>query len=286
MTPEATIPVEGVIQIVAAGSDVWTLSPGRLDRIDPTTNTVTGSVSTGPTTELYNDLTSGLDAVWASNNDAGLLYRVDPVGLSVVAAIPVGYAPKGVRVTPEGVWVADTRGGAVLRVDPATNEVADSVPVSRAGLSGPNWLESGLGSIWVSIPNNGTATRFDPVSLEVQATIEAPPGFTPCGGFAIEPEVVWFTSCGGERLLAQIDPVSNTFVTTIDLGGVGGGPAVIDGSVWLTVDQGTPESGRLVRINPATNTIDRVLTPGDDVRWWRRHRCRGGVRLGRRRIPR
>ena len=262
VAPEATIPVEGVQQVVSAGPDLWALAPGRLDRIDTTTNTVTGSVAIGSTTDLYNGLAWGLDALWATNSDAKLLYRVDPAALTLVAEIEAGFAPKGVLATPEGVWVADVHGGTVLRVDPATNKVADTVEVGPIGASGPNWLGDGLGSIWVSIPNNGTVTRFDPSALQIQAAIATPKGFTPCGDFAIEPEVVWLTSCSAAKLMARIDPVSNTSETTLDLGGYGGDPAVINGAPWLTVDQGTPESGTLVRINSATNAIDRALSPG------------------------
>jgi streptogramin lyase len=167
-------------------------------------------VTLGSTTDLYNGLASGLDALWATNSDAQLLYRVDPGTLKLVAEIEAGFAPKGVLATPEGVWVADVHGGTVLRVDAATNEVADTVEVGPAGPSGPNWLADGLGSIWVDIPNNGTVTRFDPSTLQIQAAIAPPQGFTPCGGFAIEPEAVWLTSCVAGKLMARIDTQSRT----------------------------------------------------------------------------
>ena len=45
------------------------------------------------------------------------------------------------------------------------------------------------------------------------------------------------------------------------MGGHGYNPALINGFVWISVDSGDAESGRLVRIEPTTNTIDRVLVP-------------------------
>jgi len=69
------------------------------------------------------------------------------------------------------------------------------------------------------------------------------------------------TSCSGGDLIARIDAPSNSSVATIDVEGNGYTPAVINGSVWVSVDGGTPQSGKLVRIDAATNTIDRVLVP-------------------------
>ena len=86
-----------------------------------------------------------------------------PGHLNVAATIPVGLAPKGVLATGRRVWVADTHDGKVYRIDPKTNKIVATITVGPTGTSGPNWLASGLGSIWVDIPNNQTVVRIDAV---------------------------------------------------------------------------------------------------------------------------
>jgi streptogramin lyase len=64
------------------------------------------------------------------------------------------------------------------------------------------------------------------------------------------------------RRIARIDPGSNTVVTTVGMGGYGYNPTLINDAPWVSVDTGAADAGMLVRIDPATNTIDRVLVPG------------------------
>ncbi len=168
--------------------------------------------------------------------------------------------PKGVLATADAVWVADLRGGAVLRVDPATDTVIETVTVGPEGSSGPNWLGSGLGSIWVDIPNNGTVVRVSPVTNTIQATIEVPTNLTACGGFAVDTDAVWVSSCSAGTVVIRIDPTTNTVVSTTELGGYAS-VTLINGAPWVSVDLGSADSGYLGRIDPATNLVDRVVVP-------------------------
>jgi streptogramin lyase len=49
-------------------------------------------------------------------------------------------------------------------------------------------------------------------------------------------------------------------VAAIELGGFGE-PMLINGRPWISVDTGSADGGFLGRIDPATNSIDRVLVP-------------------------
>ena len=113
-------------------------------------------LSKGPptSTTLYRDL----NGVWATRRSPGSVYRIDPVTRSIAAEVETDLA-KGVLVSDGAVWVAHTHDGTVSRIDPATNTVAETVTVGPSGNSGPNWLASGLGSIWVNIPNAATVGR-------------------------------------------------------------------------------------------------------------------------------
>ncbi|MBI2780592.1 MAG: hypothetical protein HYX55_02195 [Chloroflexi bacterium] len=257
---EATFPFPDLNGFVLDGAVAWGLTRGRIDRIDLATFKVTGSVPLGGAADLYNDLALNDAGLWATDWDTATLYRVDPATLTVVAKIPAGLAPKGILATADGVWVADTHDGKVLRIDQATNTVAATITVGPTGSSGPNWLASGLGSIWVDIPNNGTVVRIDPVTDAIQATIQTPGQFTACGGFAIQPDAVWVSGCDASAALGRLDPKTNTAVIAVPIPGHGG-PSLIGDYPWVSVDTGDATSGLLVRINPATNAIDRVLRP-------------------------
>jgi hypothetical protein len=150
----------------------------------------------------------------------------------------------------------------VLRIDPATNRIVATVAVGPSGNSGPNWLASGLGSIWVDIPNNKTVVRIDAITNAIQATIPIPPVVTPCGGFAVTPTTVWNFSCDGPQGMARIDPETNTLVTALKLDEQGYNPAVIDGVPWVSIYTGEGNPGRLGRISSATNAVDLELAPG------------------------
>jgi streptogramin lyase len=261
VTPEAVIPVQNPNTIVRLGSVIWILGKGELDRIDPATNTVTASVTLGGGADLYNDLAANADGLWATDWDNATLYRVDPVALEVVAPIRAGLAPKGILANADGVWVADTHDGKVLQIDPVTNTIADTITVGPTGNSGPNWLASGLGSIWVNIPNNSTVVRFSPVTNAIQATIRIPTTVTPCGGFEFQATAVWVTQCGGGSAVAIVDPVTNTVTRTEEHVASGAIPTRVNGGLWVSLDTGDAETGMLVRLDRATNTIDRVLKP-------------------------
>jgi hypothetical protein len=262
VSPEATIPLLSPIRVVADGMAIWVLAPGRVDKIDTQTNTIVGSVAIGETTDAYNGLAAGSAALWATDSTAGVVDRVDPATLKLVAKIPAGSAPKGVVATPGEVWVADEHGGSVLPVDPATDGAGTPIMVGPTGTSGPQWLGNGLGSLWVGIPNKGTIARVDAGAGQVVATITAPEGTEPCGGIAVGTAAVWITSCSHGSLLTRIDPATNLVSVTVDLGGNGYNPTLINDAPWISVDVGSGDAGFLARVSPATNTIDHVLVPG------------------------
>jgi len=263
VSPQAVIPVQRANAIVSLDSSIWILGAGELDRIDPGVSAVTAAVPLGGAADLYNDLGANAAGLWATDWDTARLYRVDPTALKVTAVIPAGLAPKGILASSAGVWVADTHDGKVLRFDPATNTIVDRIVVGPTGNSGPNWLASGLGSIWVNIPNDSSVVRIDPISKAIQARIQIPPSVVPCGGFEFETTVVWVTTCGGGSAMAGIDPATNEVVGIRNLGAFEGSPTLINGRHWFSMDTGDASSGSLVRIDEATNSIDRVLVPGD-----------------------
>jgi hypothetical protein len=261
VVPQNQIAVEQVQDIVASGEAIWALAPGRLHRIDSGTNTVADSVTIGSISDLYNGIAVNAAGVWVTNSTTAELDRIDPVTRKIVR-IPAGLSPKGVLASADRVWVADVHGGSVLPVDESANQVGTAIIVGPTGKSGPNWLASGLGTLWVDVPNNNTIVRFDGSTGAIEATISAPVGTTPCGGIAVGLAAAWIPSCSSATTTIRVDPTTNAPVAVVEVGGYAFNPTLIGDAPWLSVDRGSADLGLLVRINPATNSIDRVLSPG------------------------
>jgi YVTN family beta-propeller protein len=264
VTPEAVVAVTKPIAMAAFGEELWILTEtGGLARIDTGTNSAIAPIQLGGEFDLYNGLAANADGIWATHWTPGIVYHLDPV-TGTVTEIETPLA-KGVLATAEGVWVAHTHDGTVSRIDPATNRIAATINVGPTGNSGPNWLASGFDSIWVGIPNASSVVRIDPVTDVVQTEIPIPSQATPCGGFAIGDDAVWIPSCDGSNWLTRIDPATNTVTALLDMGGRGFGPSIVNGAPWISVDRGG-DPASIVRIDPATNQFDRVLSPGDAFR--------------------
>jgi streptogramin lyase len=263
VAPEATITVRQPIFMGTDGTVPWLITEaGEIVRIDPATNSIGDSSQIGPPGDPYQGLAADADAVWVTDWITRKIFRVDPGTLEVAETITAGAGAKGVIVTEQGVWIADTRGGAVLRIDPATNEVAASVNVGPTGAAGPNWLAAGAESVWVDVPNNNTVARIDPLTDTVKATIDAPEGFVPCGGIAAGTEAAWVTGCADQKRLIVIDAATNTVRATIPLDGFAYYPTMIDGAPWVSLNRERADNGQIVRIDPDTDSIDRVVVPG------------------------
>lgn len=254
----AEIAVSAPITIASDGTSIWIFTAsGDLVRIDPLTNTVAATVQMRRPTNAFQSLAGNETGLWVTDFTAREVLRFDPVTLASVTAINPGAAPKGVLVKDGAVWIANLRGGSVARIDPATNKVVATVAVGPTGTSGPNWLAEGLGSIWVGIPNAGIVSRISETTNKVEATIPVTSPASPCGGMATGTSAVWITSCDGGNLVTQIDPVTNTVAGTIDLGAPSYTIAMIADRPWTS-----PEGGQILRIDPVSHAVDRVVTPG------------------------
>jgi YVTN family beta-propeller protein len=265
ITPEATIAAPKVGWLAFDGAMLWVFTgSGAAARLDPATNAI-GALTTVDATHQDGGFAVNNQGLWLNDFDSSLVYRVDPSSLKVVAKIPVGPNPEGLAVDPKNgaIWVANHRGGTVARIDPATNTVVATIRVGNTGPSGPHQVGLGLGSVWVGVPNTSSVYRIDPTTNAVQATIAIPPGASPCSGFAFGDQAVWMPSCQDSTTLVRIDPVGNKVVATIELGGYGDDPILIDGVPWLVVESTSGGPARLVGIDPKTNTIDRVVSVRD-----------------------
>lgn len=262
VTPEATIAVENPLFMATDGTVPWLINQaGEVVRIDPAANKIGASKRIGPSGDPYQGIAADANAVWVTDWTAGHRFRVDPGTLEATTTTTAS-AFKGVIVAEPGVWLADTRGGAVVQIDPVSNLIGASVDVGPTGAAGPNWLAAGLGSVWVDIPNNSTVARIDLATDAVQATIDVPSGFIPCGGIAVGADAAWVTACAEQKQLIVIDAATNTVRATVQLDGFGYYPTMIEGAPWVALNREQADNGQIVRVNPQTDRVDRVLVPG------------------------
>jgi DNA-binding beta-propeller fold protein YncE len=258
VSPIATIPVTGAMALATDGSSVWLFTnDGKLVRIDPATNKIGATVTLPSTTDAYQSLAGDPAGLWVTEWDMSKVLRFDPLTLRATASIDVSYAPKGVLVTTAAIWVANTHGGSVARIDPKTNKIVETIVVGPTGNSGPNWLGRGFGSIWTGVPNMGKVFRINEATNAIEASIYVTGPASPCGGLAATSTAIWITSCDGANFVTQIDPATNTVVGTIDLRGKGYTFAVVADRPWLS-----PTDGQIVRLDPVSHAVDRVVAPG------------------------
>lgn len=177
---------------------VTSRSQGTLQRIDPRTNVVTGSLYLGSTpagvafdgaylwVSLYSaDVVVKVDAatftsvkpvnvgngpdqvmfdgsrIWVANNLGNTLTRINPATDTVLSTVPVGAEPLGMSFDGSTVWVANSAGTTVSRVTASSGAVLSSVTVGNY----PQSIAFDGQFIWVAILGNSSVTRVNPLDL-------------------------------------------------------------------------------------------------------------------------
>jgi virginiamycin B lyase len=236
---------------IAAGS-AWVAVDGGVRRVDATTGVPDGLIVVPGVICLGFDI--GFDSLWAGSCDRHLLARIDPStgGLDTpFIDLPVaGLQEEGsIGVGDSGVWLVSS-GHELLHLDPVTNAVDGRWPLPAGAAA----VRAGLGSVWVTISDTGGLLKIDPADPRTSRAIAV-------GGgprfLAIGEDSVWVMN-QADGTVSRID-ASGTVVATIDVSDVpirGGDIAVGGGSVWVRTEQDL-----VVRIDPATNAIDRRYGP-------------------------
>jgi ABC-type branched-subunit amino acid transport system substrate-binding protein/streptogramin lyase/predicted Ser/Thr protein kinase len=142
-----------VVEIAAGPTGtVWGLAFSRnpaVVRVDPRTNAVTARIEI-PTPELT-DIAVGAGAVWASDPEAGVVWRIDPGPPVRQRTVPVAKGVDPLAYGAGSVWAVNSLAGTLSRIDPATNLVSQTVRLEGT----PRDVAVGAGSVWIS--NAGAA---------------------------------------------------------------------------------------------------------------------------------
>ena len=139
--------------LAAIGGALWVTdhTAGKLVRIDPKTNRVTGSVKL-PGADW---VTESAGSLWVSE-ETDVVARVDPATLKVLARVPVQRNPLGSAVVRGQLWVPCIDAGVVVVIDPRSGKI---VRTFAAG-PGPIVALPVGGHIWVSHSTGNAVWRF------------------------------------------------------------------------------------------------------------------------------
>lgn len=261
--------------LASDGTAVWvTRGGGFVDRIDPSTNTVTAS--TKVSNEVCQGLGYGDGSVWSCSGFD--LARIDPVTVAVVATIPVdkfkdqGHLP----VAAGRVWViTGTDAATLVGVSTTTNTPEVSIPLAARCLD----ATAAHDAVWLACLS-GEVLRIDPIAATVAARVGKLPLAASVEGNADAVFVHY------EPGIAKIDPTTNTVTTRVK---VAAGPydpvEADDTSVWLRSERPflrrfDATSLRLVeRVTAATDSGGSMLVAFDSL-WTSTYDDAFVVRLG------
>jgi DNA-binding beta-propeller fold protein YncE len=127
-------------------------SEGKLlQRIDPATNKVTGSIGLGETPGF---LAAGEGAVWVQEQGDGTVAKVDPVTLKLAGRTKVGANLKWGDIDTGGglVWLRTTDDQTLVAIDPATLKIRARLGAA-VGSGALRWTSKG---VWTSAHDNQT----------------------------------------------------------------------------------------------------------------------------------
>ena len=98
--------------------------------------------------------------------------------------------------------------------------------------------------------------------MRIQAAIDVPTRFIAGGGIAVGADAAGVTACAEQKQLIVIDAATNTVRATVQLDGFGYYPTMIEGAPWVALNRELADNGQIVRVNPQTDSVDRVIVPG------------------------
>ncbi len=233
--PIPSSPCQG---LVASDDAVWVCLPEGAGRIDPGTNTITGTIpfEVGP---AFGRLAFGAGAVWSLATDGfdlTNLARIDPA-TDEVTTFPLGYPGGTIAFGFDAVWITARDAGLLLRVDPTTGAVIEHA----SGLEDPWTVAVGPDALWVTLqgtrearpgPEEPTLARVDPDDGTVVARIATGAGPGLAGGLWAEADAVWLRA--PDLFLVRVDPATNEVIERFTGPPTSGDVTVAFGSVWTT----------------------------------------------------
>jgi hypothetical protein len=268
---------------VAAGEGaVWVLAAGEVVKVDPATGARLGAArlfeDTASGEPRTNGLTTGLGSVWAAWSDLdgpAYLTRLDPASLAVKAQVKLGDRALAVSrhlvVAGGSVWATPFNAPYLGRFDPVQLKVTGGADFSDlvGSHEGVGALAASSDALWVRV---GVGTALVRVDLRTgKATkvlgrdgLPKQNGYAQFAqGVAVVGSTPWLVT---SRTLAQVDPVAQRVVRTVDLGPsaaatTGDVSALTSGLGALWVMAGD----EVLRADPVSGALTRIPMPSQQV---------------------
>ena len=178
---------------------------------------------------------------------------IDTATNTVVATVPVGNAPAGVAITPNGTraYVANFSSDTVSVIDTATNTVVATIPVGNnpQGVAiTPDGTRAYVANVGIS-----TISVIDTATNMVVTTVPVPAGYGPYW-IAITPNGTRaYVTDYGNNTVSVINTATNTVVATIPVGSQPIGVAI------------TPDGTRAYVANDISNNVSVIDTTTNTV---------------------
>ena len=231
----------GKIWFASAGRNVVVVGAGhtkiRLGRIDPTFNTVAGTIELKNPAEFGpggvpgpGPVAAGSSGVWITSSNG--VIRVDPANgqeTQTDADTSFNSALSGIAVGAGATWVSDAALNRVLRIDP-TGLLLAKISVGN----GPSAIAADRSGVWIADTPDDEVVRIDPTTNAVKTTIKVGHGPT---GIAVGAGAVWVAN-SGDGTVSEIDPQTNAVTRTVTVGGSPAGIIVAGRRVWVSIQEG------------------------------------------------
>jgi DNA-binding beta-propeller fold protein YncE len=240
--------------------------PNSLVKIDPDTGKIVDVFRVGR--EPFMPAIVG-DYVFVASGENETLSRIDTRSgeLDTLGGLP---SPAGVAAGSGGtLWVGSDEGNELRQLDADTYQLQRLAKVPR-GSAGP-YVAVGGGSVWVSQGFAEAVSRFDARTGRFQRRY---PHAAQVRGGAYSAEVAFgegaaWTAVNGFRggRMLRIDALGGGS-EQIEVGEIPFAVAVDFGAVWLTdhvaipTANAAPEAGLVIRLDPATGTLEDVIPVG------------------------
>jgi ABC-type branched-subunit amino acid transport system substrate-binding protein/DNA-binding beta-propeller fold protein YncE len=145
----ATIDVDA--NLIAAGpGGVWVDDGDGVRRVNTRTNRLGRRIPVA--TADLSSMAVGAGKIWGTDDQQGVVWRIDPGPAPVARTIDVGVGVTYIAFGEGAVWTANYLDGMVSKIDPRTNKVTDRIPVGAAQA-----IAAGAGSAWVSTAGGAEA---------------------------------------------------------------------------------------------------------------------------------
>ena len=142
-----------------------------------------------------------------------------------------------------------------------TSELPITAKIHTGG--DPDWLATGFGSVWVSVPKNNEIVRIDPIHNAVKARITVDE--EPCYGIGVGQTWIWVLNCKSQTL-TRIDPDKDKvdLRVPVSIAPEGEGSIAVDESgVWFVGNEGG-HSSTLVHLEQVHGYTLRKTPVGAD----------------------